>query len=377
MENGDKVTFERKKEFKYIRQLGSGGTGDTHLFTDETTDIHFAIKKYVPKGTNDIDENYIRFVDEIKILFKLSHPNIVRIYNYYLYPEFKVGYLQMEYVTGTTIDKFVEADNSKSWNDIFLEAISAFEYLEKNKILHRDVRSSNILIDDYSNIKVIDFGFGKNIEKNSKDKNSVVLNWPVTEFPEEIINNEVYDHRTEIFFVGKLFQKLLTGSTTSFRYFHILDKMIKVDRALRYDSFNQIAKDISKGVETELSFDEIEKNIYREFAEGLFTIIVKFKNSTGNKKEVSDILINLEDVLRINSLEEYIQSNSKLINCFIEGAFTYKTSKSIKYETVLSFYKLLNKFPPNKKKILIDNIYSKLSNITIEYDFTDDEDVPF
>ena len=106
MNNGDIITFNTKKNLTYIKPLGAGGTGDTHLFLDETTGIQFAIKKYVPKDYRHVDEYYNRFDDEIVILFNISHPNIVRIYNYYLFPEVKTGYLQMEYVDGTTIDKF-------------------------------------------------------------------------------------------------------------------------------------------------------------------------------------------------------------------------------------------------------------------------------
>ena len=97
MNTGDVITFDAKKNFTFVKTLGTGGTGDTHLFKDETTDILFAFKKYVPKDANYVDELYSRFVDEIKILFNISHPNIVRIYNYYLYPQAKTGYLQMEY----------------------------------------------------------------------------------------------------------------------------------------------------------------------------------------------------------------------------------------------------------------------------------------
>ena len=79
MNNGDVITFNSKKAFTYIKPLGSGGTGDTHLFLDETTRIQFAIKKYVPKDSQFTDEDYRRFVDEIIILFNISHPNIVRI----------------------------------------------------------------------------------------------------------------------------------------------------------------------------------------------------------------------------------------------------------------------------------------------------------
>ena len=66
------------------------GNRDTRLFFDPTTEMHFAMKKYSPQDVKKKDEYYDRFVDEIKILFNLSHPNIVRVYNYYLYPKTKV-----------------------------------------------------------------------------------------------------------------------------------------------------------------------------------------------------------------------------------------------------------------------------------------------
>ena len=106
IENGKIIEFNNmKKVFEYVRKLGFGGTGDTHLLKDNTTNMEFAFKKYVPKDKERKSELYDRFVDEIKILFKISHPNIVRIYNYYLYPEIKLGYLQMEYIDGMSIDK--------------------------------------------------------------------------------------------------------------------------------------------------------------------------------------------------------------------------------------------------------------------------------
>ena len=168
------VVFDGKKEFKYVRPLGKGGTGDTHLFKDETTNIHFAIKKYSPKDASRIDEYYIRFVDEIKILFNIAHPNVVRIYNYYLYPSDKLGYLQMEFVEGIEIDKYVPDTWNKQWDEIFIDLISAFNYLEKNNILHRDIRPANFLVDNLGNVKIIDFGFGKQIKVDKPDSNSIL-----------------------------------------------------------------------------------------------------------------------------------------------------------------------------------------------------------
>jgi len=119
MEKGAIIKFDRIKQFINVGPLGFGGTGDTYLFKDETTDMLFAFKKYSPKDERYVEENYIRFVEEIKILFNISHPNIVRIYNYYLYPDKNIGYLQMEYIDGLSISKFDAKKFSKEWEDIF------------------------------------------------------------------------------------------------------------------------------------------------------------------------------------------------------------------------------------------------------------------
>lgn len=135
MKTGDVVEFNQSKYFKFIREIGSGGTGVANLFKDETTNTLFAIKKYQPIGPNIEyrEDFYHRFVEEIKILFNLSHPNIVRVYNYYLYPNYLLGYLQMEYIEGVSIDVYAK-NNNIDLNRLFRSAINSFECLEKNNI---------------------------------------------------------------------------------------------------------------------------------------------------------------------------------------------------------------------------------------------------
>lgn len=224
MLKGEVIEFERKKHFKYIGPLGSGGTGDAQLFEDEFTKLKYAFKKYSPKNLEYIDEYYSRFIDEIKILFQISHPNIVRVYNYYLYPDAKVGYLQMEYFQGEAINEYAVVPWENSWNDIFKETILSFKYLEANAILHRDIRPQNILVNPQGDIKIIDFGFGKKLEQAEKDGKSVVLNWPVTNLPKETLRDGTYNHQTEIYFVGKLFKNIPNLNDFDFRYKHILEK---------------------------------------------------------------------------------------------------------------------------------------------------------
>ncbi|WP_374054875.1 protein kinase family protein [Rossellomorea sp. FM04394] len=370
---GTVVEFDKKKQFVHVKDLGQGGTGDTHLFKDETTDMFFAFKKYAPKDPNHKDEHYKRFVDEIKILFTLSHPNIVRVYNYYLYPESKLGYLQMEFIDGVSIDEFDPF--WRDWSEIFTETILAFEYLESNNILHRDIRPANIMIDKYENVKVIDFGFGKKLLGQDKDGRSVFLNWPVTQLPNETADEGIYNHQSEIYFLGKLFSNIIGDNIPNFKFKHIIDKMIQLDPSERYAKFEDISVDISQGV-LAINFTEEEKNLYRSFAEVLSRYIVSHTNEYEPVRDPSIIINRLSTLVRNSFLEAYIQDNQQLINCFINNNYTFRQINDIPLSLVTDFYQFIQGLRPYKQKIVIDNIDVRLSNIGIEIDINED-DLPF
>lgn len=379
IEEGKILKFEAMKSFKYIKELGSGGTGNTHLFKDETTDMFFAIKKYEPAPQNIEfkEELYNRFVDEIKILFKISHPNIVRIYDYYLYPISKVGYLQMEYIPGMPINQYEPTIFDRSWEEIFIETINTFKYLEENNVLHRDIRPENLLIDENQKLKLIDFGFGK-ISKNSNDKennnkNSVLLNWPVTEMPEEIKRDSEYNNKTEIYFVGKLYEHIIKDKNIDFKYQSIIDKMIEYSYNKRYNSFEDIYKDISKGIFNEIDFSNKDKGTYRNFADSLYNHIRAYKGTYQLKSNIEQIINDLGNVIKENSLEFYIQSNSKLIDCFISGSYIYNPRTDIQLEIVTEFYNFFIKLPYDRQKNVLDNLHNRLNTIKVERD----DDLPF
>ena len=363
---GEVKTFDVKKNFTFIKSLGAGGTGDTHLFKDETTDMLFAFKKYVPKDKRYIDDYYQRFVEEIKILFNISHPNIVRVYNYYLYPQAKTGYLQMEYVDGICIDQYNPVIHGSSWERIFTDVINAFDYLEKHHILHRDIRPANILIDNSHTVKIIDFGFGKKLDGAGNDENSIILNWPATEMPNEVQLNQEYDERTEIYFVGTLFRHLLNDKLGEFQFNHIIEKMVKINPAQRYSSFSSIVSDISAGVLSEIDFSESQKNSYLSFADALSQHIHHFTDNFSPKSDISQIISDLAVLIRNSSFERCVQDNAKLIRCFVAGGFSYYQSKDIFVQTLIDFYELATSLEAGKRKILFDNVFTRLSTIKVE-----------
>lgn len=376
LKKGKEILFNNNKFFQYIEPIGEGGTGEIHLFLDTTTEMRFAIKKYSPYDENYREEFYQRFVDEIKILFKLSHPNIVRIYNYYLYPQHYFGYLQMEYIEGTTIDKYSPTFFDKDWNEIFNETISAFCYLEEKKILHRDIRASNIMITNNQEVKIIDFGFGKNYKNLQEEENSIMLNWPVSELPEEVNLNKEYNQQSEIYFLGKLFYNLLEekNELENFKYLPILRKMCQIKLNRRYSSFYEIEQDISKGLFQEIDFSDSEKEIYLNFANSLEGKIKKYNDKPNFITDSDEITKRLSTIIKNHSLEHFIQDNSNLISIFIEAPYTYNTSKNISVDIVKEFFQFYCNLDYFKQQIVLNNLYSRLSTIKIEYE---DDGFPF
>ena len=369
------VTFDSSKQFKFIKNLGSGGTGDTNLFLDESVDMYFAIKKYSPRKENDIEECYKRFIDEIKILFTIFHKNIVRIYNYYLYPSSKTGYIQMEYIDGKTIDKINPLDYGKTWNEYFLETINAFDYLFENQILHRDIRTSNFMVTEDGTLKVIDFGFGKQFSENNQ-QNSICLNWSATIHPEEVVINKEYTYATEIYYIGELFKHLVENDST-FLYKDILSKMLEYSPNKRYTSYKEIKQDISGNFFNQIDFTDVEKIIFIVFADGLYDSISKFTSTPEFKYDIEDIRISLERIVKISSLEYYVQRNNEVISCFVSASFKYSPKKIIESDALINFYRLLVDSTNSKRNIIVNSIIARLKNVPVEIEVDPFDDLPF
>ncbi len=374
MKPGQAIQFDATKNFTYIRPLGQGGAGQAHLFLDETTGTLFAFKKYSPKNSRRTDDFYRRFVDEIKILFGLSHPNIVRVYNHYLYPASKTGYLQMEYIDGQPIDRFCPGSCGKGWADVFADAIAAFAHLEKNGILHRDVRAGNILVDHDGRAKIIDFGFSKQFTRPKTSKNSILLNWPAAELPGEIRLHQDYTHQTEVYFAGSLFKTLLHEQKTPFPFQHIVEKMAKPNPAERYASFHEVSLALAAGVLGAINFTTEEKRAYRLFADALHDNIIHYVGKYVPIDDLAVTLSSLSSLLRDTALEEYLPGNARLIRCFIAGGFLYRRKKNITTQAVADFYQLLSSLPAAKQQIICDNIYHRLSTINT---VPEQENLPF
>lgn len=209
------------------------------------------------------------FLEEIKILHKLNHKNIVRVYNYYAYENVQTTFIIMEYVSGTSIDKYM-ADvevTTEQLDNIFIQLIDGFHYIESHGIIHRDIRESNILIDESEEIK----------DSLRSDINRLGLHLLLQEYYDGI-----YTSKTDMLYLGELFYRLLQNNKhikiNEFSYNDVLEKMMKKDPTERYKSFGEIRE-----VMNELNFESIEvsyedKEIYQNFSDALYQALNAFVN---------------------------------------------------------------------------------------------------
>lgn len=376
MKAGQIINFSKPKQYEFVQPLGAGGTGKTILMQDTTINQLFVCKKYDPEQKEYEDDFYIRFVDEIKIMYSLYDPNIVRIFDYYLYPEEKTGYIIMEYIKGCNIDEYFQFNPSEQINSVFIQIVNAFAYLERNKILHRDIRSGNIIIDNSGSVKIIDFGFGKrlNIAKSNEDA-SVILNWPASKVPNEI-NSEVYNEGTEVFYVGYLIKNIIDKySIECFKYKILLDQMICVNPSERLSSFELLKQKIAEQTFEDINFNDTQKQIYQEFASDICNILCKIKDTLTVEQDTSVIIEKLRIILRDNSLEKYISHPDELISCFVNSAFTYY-NKNILVSDIKMFYDFFVSQSIPYQEIILNNLYGRIRNIPV-IDSNYDMDLPF
>lgn len=374
LEKDDILKFTRSREFLFEKFVGQGGTGQTALIRDDILDTYFICKKYEPEIGNDKIDCFNRFIDEIKILYQLYHPNVVRIYTYFLYPKETTGYILMEYIEGMNIKEYLYREDGETFEKVFIQLIEGFDYLEKASILHRDIKPYNILVTNDGVVKIIDFGFGKRVIANNNEEASILLNWAVSQLPQEVSQYK-YDHKTDIYFLGKMFDELLReNGIDDFKYQSIIDNMTLTNPQDRTCSFSEILNLISSDILNQINFKQSEKDVYNEFATSLLNHLSHYTETPLFETNSEVVIDCLERILIDSSLEDYIQNNEELIGCFINSNYRYYTNHDIEVECVNDFYKLLKSKPKHLRKIVLNNLIARLKTISVEIH---DDDIPF
>ena len=200
---------------KYIigKKIGSGSYGTVY----EATNIIFKSRVAMKMIIKHENMNSSTIKDEIDILKKLSHPNIVKIYEFY--ESTNCFYLINEFCDQGELYNYINRStlNEQQLAIIFYQVFSGLCYLHENNVLHRDIKPENILISKkekdlnsdeiYFWIKIIDFGTAKIFEKGEKEKKVVGSAYYIA--PEVLKQN--YNEKCDTWSVGVILYMFLTG----------------------------------------------------------------------------------------------------------------------------------------------------------------------
>ena len=113
--------------------------------------------------------------------------------------------------------------------------------------------------------------------------------------------------------------------------------------------------------------------------DALVLIINNFHGNLALITDVTEIIANLEEVLKGCALEDFIQNNATLINSFLTNGYSYSMHRVVRVETVTNFYKLFLNSNLQKKMIILENLKMRLSRVEVMVNILDssDDDLPF
>lgn len=199
--------FKSIDEFIILEEIGKGGYGVVNLVEHKETQKKYALKSAFKfkKGKNKSKRTYM----EIRVLQKLRHPNVVKLHGWF--EDSEIIYLVLEYMSGKDLGKFFkgQSPDRRTIKKIAKQLIQSLIYIHKKKVIHRDIKLGNILIDDDFNIKLTDFGLCA-LKRNEYDMFNSHLGTARFISP-EMISGYDYNESCDVWSLGVVLFKLLTG----------------------------------------------------------------------------------------------------------------------------------------------------------------------
>lgn len=198
--------------YEIMKELGRGAMGTVYLGKDPRINREVAIKtlRYTDFEDDQVDELKKRFFREAEAAGKLSHPNIVTIYD--VGEDYDIAYMAMELLDGSDLAKYCQKESLLPVPEVvrvISSVAQALDYAHENGVVHRDIKPANIMVLKNGEIKVADFGIAR-VMATSKTQTGVIMGTPSYMSPEQISGQKV-DGRSDLFSLGVVFFELLTG----------------------------------------------------------------------------------------------------------------------------------------------------------------------
>ena len=199
--------------YQILKKIGQGSVGAVYLGKDPYIERQVAIKVYrLPNdtGPEEIEAYKKSFFVEAQSAGRLMHPNIVTIYDADQQQDF--CYITMEYIDGSTLEKFCKPDNllpiERALKIIF-NVCKGLEYAHQNEVIHRDIKPSNIILSLSGQVKITDFSIAY-IKRGHSTLVKGLFGSPSYMSPEQV-KEEFITERNDLFSLGSVLYELLVG----------------------------------------------------------------------------------------------------------------------------------------------------------------------
>ena len=196
--------------YEVLKRVGSGGMADVYMAKDHKLNRNVAVK--VLKSEYVEDEKFLKkFETEAQAVARLSHPNIVNIYDVGI--EDGINYIVMELAEGITLKEYIRKKgylSPKETVEISTQIASAISHAHKNHIIHRDIKPQNILVSDTGSIKVTDFGIAKATSSNTVTSTATAMGSVHYISPEQA-KGRFCDEKSDIYSLGITMYEMVTG----------------------------------------------------------------------------------------------------------------------------------------------------------------------
>ena len=195
--------------YKILNKIGEGGRGVVYKAEDTDLKRTVALKFISPhlaENTEELESLY----GEARSASQLNHPNITTIYE--IGHSGKHNFIAMEYVDGKTLkDKIqIETLTTDEIVKIAVATLQGIKAAHDSNIIHRDIKSENIMVSDSGVAKVMDFGLAKNLERQNVTHVSKTIGTIAYMAPEQIEGSKV-DQRSDIYSFGVVLYEMITG----------------------------------------------------------------------------------------------------------------------------------------------------------------------
>lgn len=379
------MTLDGKKFGKYIlvKKIASGGMAEIFLARMkgmEGFDRDVCIKR-IHRHLSDDPEFIKMFLDEARLMARLSHPNIVSVYEFG-----KVGqayYLALEYIHGVSLAQIVKKSKGIELQyavKIAAEICAALHYAHNLKgsdgkrlgIVHRDVSPQNILISYEGTVKMIDFGVAKATTQLHETKAGTFKGKYAYMSPEQC-RSENIDHRSDVFPVGILLYEMLTGMGLFHRenFFDTMEAVLHLNPPLvrkRRPEFppetdeiiaKAMAKDRNNRYQTAAELQLVLEELAVQFKMSTSSILLSryIKNLFSNEIEQDEL-----EELSPQEIEEVLNEETGEVELFISSNTLESKPANIKN--------------PIKKKFINESSQEPITDNDELKDWDDDDNDP-